>query len=176
MIRPTSSWLWYRGGCSCPRVTAATMMTMGAGGTRSWCFRFADACPAWMQIDTDRYLPGGYLGTWPGLVQHLPQEQDCHPLCTTQGEQQRTQLAGSSPPSCLVLPCPWPPAHANAHAQPACLLNPRCDREGVSLLSGDLTCFCRATVSEREGAEGREGREGRGRQGRQGRRTLILVF
>lgn len=47
----------------CPRVTAATMMTMSAGSTRSGCFRFADACPAWMQIDTERYLPGGYLGT-----------------------------------------------------------------------------------------------------------------
>lgn len=36
---------------------------MGAGGTRSRCFRFADACPAWIQIDTHRYLPGGYLGS-----------------------------------------------------------------------------------------------------------------
>lgn len=44
--------------------------------TRSGCFRFADACPAWIQMDTDRY------STAPG----------------------RTQLAGSSPPSCLALP------------------------------------------------------------------------
>lgn len=43
------------------------MMTMGAGSTRSGCFRSADACPAWMQIDTDRYLPGGYLGTLEGV-------------------------------------------------------------------------------------------------------------
>lgn len=60
-----------RGGCFCSRVTAARMMTMGAGCTRSGCFRSADAGPAWIQIDTDRYLPGVSM-----QVQHLPQEQD----------------------------------------------------------------------------------------------------
>lgn len=147
-----------RGGCFCSRVTAATMMTMGAGCTRSGCFRSADAGPAWIQIDTDRYLPGVSM-----QVQHLPQEQDCltaRPPTQAPGHAAaRTQLAGPSPPSCLVLPCPWPPTLART--QPDSLLNPRCDREGVSLPSGDLSCFCRAAVSEREGVEGREGSEGR---------------
>lgn len=85
----------------------------------------------------------------------------------------KTQLAGSSPPSCLVLPCPAPGPLPLPMPSQASLLNPRCDREGVSLLSGDLSCFCRAAVSEREGVEGREGRGDRA--GRE-RRTLILVF
>lgn len=145
---------------------------MGAGGTRSRCFRSADACPAWIQIDTHRYLPGGYLGFQAArgrstphvhgrMAGYLVQVQHLHSTAPHSTQQQ-------NPARWLVpsfLPGPalggWPPL---ALAQPASLLNPRCDREGVSLLSGDLSCFCRAAVSEGEGAEGQEDRERRERR------------
>lgn len=105
--------LRYRGGCFCSRVTAATMMTMGAGSTRSGCFRSADACPAWIQIDTDRYLPGVSM-----QVQHLPQEQDCptaRPPTQAPGHAAakpsllaRPLLPAWSCPAPGPLPCPCP--------------------------------------------------------------------
>lgn len=153
------------------RVTAATMMTMSAGSTRSGCFRFADACPAWMQIDTDRYLPGGYLGTeygvqylstwymaddWvPGQVSCRCSRQDCPPTqarsssssSRSRSRSRSKQASRQANPACwlvpsflpgpALLPCPWAPTLALA--QPVGLLNPRCDREGVSLPSGDLS-------------------------------------
>lgn len=108
-------------------------------------------------------------------MQHLPHTHT-HTLEARSCAVAKTQLAGSSPPSCLVLPCPAPGPLPLPMPSQASLFNPRCDREGVSLLSGDHSCFCRATVSEREGMEGREGRGGRGCRAGRERRTLILVF